>query len=171
MRIIAAVDRNWGLGYENELQFRISADLKRFRQLTTGGIIIYGRKTLQTFPGGKPLKNRINLILSTEIPDMENAVICRNQKEAFSTIRKYFEQGYFSDQIYIIGGASVYEQFLPYCRQAMITYIHDHKAADCYFPDLDKSESWILTEKTDIQKENDLRFEYRVYTNIKPEEL
>ena len=169
MRLIAAVDKNWGLGYKNELQFRISSDLKRFRLYTTDGIVVCGRKTLQTFPGGKPLKNRINLILSSCMKETENAIICKSRDEVFAWLREFIKQGYKSDQINIIGGASVYDQFMPFCDQALITFVYAEKTADCYFPDLDRLDNWILTEKTDIFEDGKTQYEYRTYINLKPE--
>ena len=117
MNVIAAVDENWAIGNRNELLVRIPADHKFFREETTGKVVILGRKTLQTFPGGLPLKNRENLILSGN----ENFKV--KDAEVFNSIEELLERlkDYDTEDVYVIGGESVYRQLLPYCDTAHIT--------------------------------------------------
>ena len=119
MNVIAAVDENWAIGNRNELLVRIPADHKFFREETTGKVVILGRKTLQTFPGGLPLKNRENLILSGN----ENFKV--KDAEVFNSIEELLERlkDYDTEDVYVIGGESVYRQLLPYCDTAHIRRI------------------------------------------------
>lgn len=159
MNVIVAVDENWGIGLADDLQFRIRADLRHFRALTLGKTVILGRKTLQTFPNGQPLKDRQNLILSTrpgyEVPGAEvfaslDALLVRCQQIE-------------SQSIFVIGGASVYEALLPVCDRAYVTKVKATRPADRYFPDLDCLPGWKLVEASAVQSENDLEFQFLVY--------
>lgn len=128
MNVIAAVDENWAIGNRNELLVRIPADHKFFREETTGKVVILGRKTLQTFPGGLPLKNRENLILSGN----ENFKV--KDAEVFNSIEELLERlkDYDTEDVYVIGGESVYRQLLPYCDTAHITKIDRAYEADAF---------------------------------------
>ena len=166
MRLIAAVDKNWGIGNKGDLLFRISSDLKRFKQLTTGGVVICGRKTVQTFPGGKPLKNRINLIMSRQNDlSIEGAAVCNSQEQLFAEIRKLIDQGYTQDQFYVIGGTSVYDLLLEYCDMAIITYVDAIRPADSHLINLDEIADWKLIDSEEPAKEAELTYEYRTYEN------
>src|SRR5690554_4310553 len=124
MNLIAAVDKNWAIGRNDDLLFRIRTDLRRFKELTSGNIVITGRKTVQTFPGGKPLSGRLNIILSRQTDlKIEGALICHDKEELFNELKRLTDADYDKSQIYVIGGASIYEMLLPYCEQALITYI------------------------------------------------
>ena len=141
MNLIVAVDENWGIGNKNELLIRIPADMKMFRQETTGKVVVLGRKTLETFPGGQPLKNRTNIILSTQKDyQVKDAIVV-------SSVEKLMEElkNYNSDDIYIIGGESIYRQMLPYCTTAHVTKIERSYEADAFFPNLDQDENWKIT--------------------------
>jgi dihydrofolate reductase len=103
MNLIAAVDRNWAIGRNDELLFRIRADLRRFKEITKGNIVICGRRTVQTFPGGKPLAGRINLIMSRQTDlEIEDAVMCRDKSELFAELKSLYSEGYDSSQIYML---------------------------------------------------------------------
>ena len=119
MNLIVAVDQNWGIGKDNNLLVSIPADMKMFRQETTGKVVILGRKTLSTFPGGLPLKNRTNIIL-TKNKDfkVKDAIVVNSIEELLEEIKKYP-----AEDVYCIGGDSVYHQLLPYCDVAHITKI------------------------------------------------
>lgn len=170
MRLIAAVDRNWGIGYQDDLQFRIRSDLKRFRQLTVGGIIICGRKTLMSFPAGKPLDQRVNIILSRSTSFVaEDAIICHDMTMAFAKLNELLEQGWRNDQINVIGGADIFDQFLPYCHEALITLVHQEKPADRYLQRIDQMENWVLTQQSPMQSEDAIFYEYRTYRQNRPE--
>lgn len=121
MNLIVAVDSNWAIGSKNELLIRIPNDHKHFREETTGKVVVLGRKTLETFPQGMPLKNRTNIILSKD-PNyqVKDAIVVHSIEELLEELKKYDEEN-----IYIIGGESIYRQMLPYCDVAHVTKI-DH---------------------------------------------
>ena len=129
--------------------------MKRFRTLTSGHTVILGRKTLATFPGGRPLKNRRNLILS------RNPQFQAEGAEVFSSVEELVQQA--DGDAFVIGGASVYEQLLPYCDTAYITKIHAGFPADTYFPDLDKSEEWEVVEESESLEQDGIAYHYVTY--------
>ena len=114
MHAIVAADKNWGIGRNNELLVRIPNDMKNFRRLTEGNVVVMGRKTLESFPGGKPLPNRVNIVLTRqEGYDGKGAVVVHSEEELREELAKYTEE------IFIIGGESIYRMMLPYCEDAM----------------------------------------------------
>lgn len=155
MNIIAAVDANWAIGKDGDQLCYIRADLKRFQALTTGHGVILGRKTLATFPGGKPLKNRENFVLSTQEGfTAEGARVYASLEAALDAA---------PPDSFVIGGESVYRQALPYCDRAYITKIHKAFPADRYFPDLDQSPDWEIETQEGPFQEEGLRFTYVTY--------
>ena len=163
MNVIAAVDENWAIGNRNELLVRIPADHRFFREETTGKVVILGRKTLQTFPGGLPLKNRENLILSGN----ENFKV--KDAEVFNSIEELLERlkDYDTEDVYVIGGESVYRQLLPYCDTAHITKIDRAYEADAFFPNLEEDPEWELTGESDEKTYFDLEFTFCKYERKK----
>ena len=155
MNLIVAVDQNWAIGKDGDQLVYLKEDLKRFRTLTSGHTVILGRKTLATFPGGRPLKNRRNLILS------RNPQFQAEGAEVFSSVEKLVQQA--DGDAFVIGGASVYEQLLPYCDTAYITKIHAAFPADTYFPDLDKSEEWEVIEESESLEQDGIAYHYVTY--------
>ena len=141
MNLIVAVDQNWAIGKDGDQLVYLKEDLKRFRTLTSGHTVILGRKTLATFPGGRPLKNRRNLILS------RNPQFQAEGAEVFSSVEELVKQA--DGDAFVIGGASVYEQLLPYCDTAYVTKIHAGSPADTYFPNLDQSGEWEVSEESE----------------------
>ena len=122
MNIIVAVDRNWAIGCKGNLLVRIPADHKNFRELTTGRVVVLGRKTLETFPQGLPLKNRTNIIMSKDPSyEVRDAIVVHSTDELMKKLKDYD-----TGDIFIIGGDSVYRQLIGYCDTAIVTYI-DHK--------------------------------------------
>lgn len=167
MNCIVNVTENWGIGLENELLVSISADLKRFRQLTTGQTVILGRKTLSTFPGGKPLKNRDNLVLSTNAAlDIPGAVVCHDLDSLLDRCRAIPQEN-----LWVIGGASIYELLLPYCRTAEVTKTFAAPAADRFFPNLDQLPNWRVVKQSEVFEEDGVRFQYVTYENSTPKGL
>ena len=119
MNIIVAVDKNWAIGKDNKLLVSIPADMKMFRQETTGKVVVMGRKTLESFPNGLPLKNRTNIVLTgNKDYNVKDAIIVHTVEELLEEIKKYP-----SEEVYCIGGDSVYKQLLPYCDTAHVTKI------------------------------------------------
>ena len=130
MNIIVAVDKNWAIGKDNKLLVSIPADMKMFRQETTGKVVVMGRKTLESFPNGLPLKNRTNIVLTgNKDYNVKDAIIVHTVEELLEEIKKYP-----SEEVYCIGGDSVYKQLLPYCDTAHVTKIDFAYEADSYFP-------------------------------------
>lgn len=159
MNLIVAVDNNWAIGNKNELLIRIPNDHKHFREETTGKVVVLGRKTLETFPQGLPLKNRTNIILSTK-PDyqVKDAIVVHSVEELLEELKKYADE-----DIYIIGGESVYRQMLPYCNVAHVTKIDHEYEADAYFPNLDEDGEWEITADSDELTYFDIAYQFLKY--------
>lgn len=162
MNLIAAVDENWAIGNRGDLLIRIPADHKNFRQETTGKVVVLGRKTLETFPQGLPLKNRTNIILSAN-PEykVKDATVVHSVEELLSELEKYDTQ-----DVYIVGGESIYRQLLPYCDVAHITKIDHVYDADAYFPNLDEMPQWRITADSDEQTYFDITYHFLKYERI-----
>ncbi len=163
MNGIVAVDNNWAIGCKNSLLVSIPADHKNFRRETTGKVVVLGRKTLETFPQGMPLANRTNIILSTN-PDykVKGAVIVHSKEELLQELEKYP-----TEDIYIIGGESVYRMMLPYCDVVHVTKIDHAYEADAYFPDLDQDEEWEITADSEEQTYFDIPYQFLKYERRK----
>ncbi len=142
MKLVVAVDNEWGIGYKGELLARVRADLKYFQSLTKGNVVILGSKTLSTFPGGRVLKNRENIVLSRN-PDYnpEGAVMARSLDDLLEILK-----GYNTDNVYVIGGSQIYSMLLPYCDTAYVTKFEKSFTKDAFFPNLDASPQWELAE-------------------------
>ena len=163
MNLIVAVDKNWAIGKEDKLLVSIPADMKMFRQETTGKVVILGRKTLATFTGGLPLKNRTNIILTGNRDfRAKDAVIVHSIEELLEEIKKYP-----SEDVYCIGGESVYRQLLPYCDTAHVTKVDFAYEADRYFPNLDEMPEWKITARSEEQTYFDLEYEFVKYERVK----
>ena len=159
MNLIVAVDENWAIGYKNELLIRIPADMKMFRQETTGKVVVLGRKTLETFPNGQPLKNRTNIILSTKKDyQVKDAIVVHSIEELLEELKNYP-----SEDIYIIGGETVYRQMLPYCDVAHVTRIDRKYEADAFFPNLEEEGNWEITAESDEQSYFDTTYTFVKY--------
>ena len=162
MQAIVAVSENWGIGKDNDLLFRISADLKRFKALTAGHTVVMGRKTLQSLPGAKGLPNRRNIVLTGNKDfTAENAEIVHNPAQLI------FVAG---ADAFIIGGETVYRQFLELCDRVYVTKVFASPEADAFFPDLDADPNWEIAEQSEIMEENGLRFQYVDYVPAEAEE-
>lgn len=163
MNIIAAVDSNWAIGYKNQLLVRIPSDQKMFREETTGKVVVLGRKTLETFPNGLPLKNRTNIILSTDLNyHVKDATVVHSVEEMLTELEQYP-----TEDVYIIGGESLYQQLLPYCDVAHITKIDYQYDADAYFPNLDEMKEWKITGDSEEQTYFDLEYRFLRYERMK----
>ncbi|GCA65946.1 dihydrofolate reductase [Mediterraneibacter butyricigenes] len=159
MKLIAAVDKNWAIGYKNQLLVSIPSDMKQFRQKTTGHIVVMGRKTLESFPGGLPLKNRRNIVLtSNRNYQVKDAVIVHSEEELKEELKKYD-----TDEIFVIGGESIYRMLEPLCDEAFITKIDHSYQADAHFPNLDADPSWVLKEESEENTCFDLEYVFARY--------
>lgn len=163
MNAIVAVDNNWAIGCKNRLLVRIPADHKNFRQETTGKVVVLGRKTLETFPQGMPLPNRTNIILSAN-PDykVKDAVVVHNKEELDAELKKYP-----TEDVYVIGGESIYRMMLPECDVVHVTKIDHDYEADVWFPNLDQDEAWEITAKSEEQTYFDLPYYFVKYERKK----
>ena len=158
MNLIVAVDENWAIGKGGDQLVYIRADLKRFKELTTGHPVILGRKTLATFPGGRPLKGRRNLILSaTAGYEVEGA-------EVFADVDGLLAAA--PEDAFVIGGESVYRALLDRCDTAYVTKIQAAFPADRYFPDLDAHPDWEAAEQDEPLEEDGIRFQYVTYRRV-----
>ena len=159
MILIAAVDRNWGIGKDNSLLFHIPADQRFFRETTTGNVVVMGRKTLESFPNGAPLKNRTNIVLSRNTSYHKEGITVFNDTES---LMKELSK-YPADKVFCIGGAEIYKELLPFSDKALITKVDAVYEADAYFPDLDKTEGWEITEMSEEQTCFDLVYHFITY--------
>ena len=159
MKVIAAVDENWAIGRNGDQLIYISEDLKHFKALTTGHPVILGRKTLATFPGGRPLKGRRNLILS------RNPGFAPPEAEVFSSLEELLAAA--PQDAFVIGGASVYQALMDRCDTACITRIEAaFPGADCWFPNLDERPEWKIAEEGPVLEEKGVRFRYVTYERV-----
>lgn len=163
MKTIVCVDNNWAIGCSNDLLYHIPADMKHFKEKTMGNVVVMGLATLLSFPNRKPLKDRVNIVLCDD-PDFqcENTIIVSSLEELFEELARFD-----TDTVYVIGGASVYAQLLPYCDTAYITKVDAESPADKFFPNLDEDENWVIAKESEEFEYNGLSYKYTVYTNIK----
>lgn len=159
MNLIANVDNNWAIGKNNQLLVRIPADMKFFRETTTGKVVVMGRKTLESFPNGQPLKNRTNIVLTHDRSyQVKDAIVVYSIDELKEELKKYA-----SEDIYMIGGESIYRQFVDECEVAHITKVDYAYDADAYFPNLDEKPEWQITQDSEEQTYFDLIYHFYKY--------
>ena len=162
MNLIAAVDRNWAIGKNNQLLVRIPMDQKFFRETTTGKVVVMGRKTLESFPNGLPLKNRTNIVLTRNPKyQVKDAIVVHSMEALREELRKYN-----SEDIYIIGGEQIYNALVDECDVAHITKIEYSYDADAYFPNLDEKPEWKLVADSEEQTYFDLEFFFYRYEKV-----
>ena len=155
MIAIVCVDKNWAIGRDNDLLFHISADLKRFKALTTGGTVVMGKNTLLSLPGGRPLPNRRNLVVSTTLSPREGVEVARSIEEAMALA---------GEDAVLMGGARLYRALLPRCARVLVTQVDAAaEGADTFFPNLDAAPDWAAETVGEWQEENSLRFRYVDY--------
>jgi dihydrofolate reductase len=162
MKLIVAVASDWGIGCEGGLLFNIPDDMAFFRNNTTNKIVVMGRPTLLSFPGGNPLKNRINIILTKDKKfEKEGCIVCNSIAELFEELKKYD-----SDDIFVVGGGKIYNELYPYCKEAYITKVDSIAKADTYLHNFDEDENWKLFFKSEIHVNNGIEFTFNTYKNI-----
>lgn len=162
MNAIVAVDNNWAIGNKGQLLISIPADHKMFRQETLGKVVVLGRKTMDTFPGKQPLPGRTNIILTTD-PEYKagDAIVVHSIDELLETLKSYN-----TEDVYIIGGDSVYKQMLPYVDTVHVTKVERDFEADAFFPNLDKDGDWMITASSDEQFYFDTTYLFMRYERI-----
>ena len=159
MNVIVAVDKNWGIGKDNKLLASIPSDMKFFREETMNKVVVMGRKTLESFPNGLPLKRRTNIVLTKNRNyKVKDAILVHSVEELMEELKKYD-----SEDIYVIGGDSIYRQLLPYCDVAHVTKIDYAYEADSYFPNLDEMSDWTVERTSEELTYFDLEYMFVKY--------
>lgn len=160
MNLSVAVSSNWGIGFENDLLFRIPEDLQRFREFTLGKVIVMGHNTLKSLSGGKPLPRRTNIVLSRQKSlEIPGAITCNSVEALDEILTKYSPE-----EIFICGGEKIYFELINRCKTAYITKVKACPSADTFFPNIDKMSEWRLSEESDEKKHENLSFKFCVYT-------
>lgn len=165
MRAIFHADTDWGIGKNNELMFSLPKDMKFFRETTKGKVVVMGLNTLKSFPDGKPLKNRVNIVLSPADVD-EDVITVHNLQELFAELKKYP-----ADDVFVIGGASVYKLLIPYCTDIFVTKVDASGGADTFVPNLDREEGFRLVFESEPQEDNGYTIRFCTYRNDTPKEV
>lgn len=156
MEAIVAVYSDWGIGCCGTQPIVVSADRKHFRAVTGDGAVIVGRKTLADFPGGRPLKGRVNIVVTRQDIEIENAIVAHSVQEAAKLAEGY-------ERVFVIGGASIYEEMLPYCTRVHATVLDTVPESDVFFPNLDALDGWQCTDPGQWQEEGGTRYRFALY--------
>ncbi len=162
MNLIVAVDNNWGIGKNNDLLYNIKGDMAYFRQQTLNKVVFMGEKTFLSFPNQQPLKNRINIVLSDNPNfDVQGCTVVHSLPELFNELKNYKDE-----DVYLIGGASMYNLLLPYCTRAYITKIDAYKPADRFLTNIDQLKNWIIENESETFTEGGYRYKFVTYKNL-----
>ena len=160
MNAIVAVDKKWGIGKNNDLLFSIPEDMKFFRTTTSGKVVVMGANTLRSFPGGNPLKNRTNIVLSTTIK-RDDCVVVDSLDKLLEEIKKYPK-----DEVYLIGGARLYKTLLPYCDKVLVTKVDADGGAEVFFDNLDEKENFKCVYESETLETNGYKIKFTTYENL-----
>lgn len=161
MKVIVAVDLNWGIGYGGKLLQSIPEDMKFFKEKTIGNVVVMGRETFESLPGKKALKDRVNIVLTrSKSFNGDRLIVCNSIDETLKELQKYE-----NDKIFIIGGETVYKQFLPYCNELYVTKIQKTYEADRFFPNIDIMSNWDLIKESEVKEYNNIRYVFSTYIN------
>ena len=162
MNLIAAVDKNWGIGKNGKLLISIREDMEFFKDKTTGNVVVMGRKTLDSLPGGRPLKDRTNIVLTKNKNfEKEGVIVCRSVEELEEKLKEYDPES-----VFCIGGGAIYKMLLPLCDTAFITKIDYAYDADTYIPNLDEDSEWMVAGESDEMTNFDIAFKFVMYKRI-----
>lgn len=159
MEAVVAVYSDWGIGAQGTQPLVIPADRVRFRELTTGHAVIVGRKTLGDFPGGKPLKNRNNIVITRQNITIEGAEVAHTMEEALELSKAY-------DRCFVIGGASVFREFYPLLTKVHLTEIDAAPFSDSFFPNLAAAEEWHCTEAGEWMEHEGVAYRFTTYERM-----
>ena len=160
MRAIFHADRAWGIGRGNDLMFRLPRDMKFFRETTKGKVVVMGLNTLRSFPEGKPLKNRTNIVLCPEDAG-EGVISVHSLDELLREVKKYP-----AEDVFVIGGASVYRLLIPYCTEVLVTRVDAVGGADTFVPDLDADANFALVAESEPVEDNGYMIRFCTYKNL-----
>lgn len=165
MKAIVCVDKNWGIGSNNDLLYHIPADMKFFKEHTMGNVVVMGLATLLSLPGQKALPGRTNVVLCDDLSwSAPDVTVCHSMPELLETLKQFD-----TESVYVCGGASVYAQLIPYCDTAYVTKVDaGDKAAEKFFPNLDNESSWSLAEESEVMEHKELQFRFTTYKNSNP---
>lgn len=162
MIAILHADREWGIGKNNRLMFKIPADMAFFKKTTTGNVVVMGSNTLKSFPGGRPLKDRLNIVLSPAGEDRDDCVIVRSVGELIMEIKKYEP-----DRVFVVGGQMMYRTLLPYCSKVLVTKVDAVGRADAFFENLDNNPDFVLESESSPVETNGYTVKFCTYKNKK----
>lgn len=162
MRAILHADKNWGIGKSNGLMFKIPADMKFFKETTTGNVVVMGSNTLKSFPGGKPLKDRLNIVLYPDGEERDDCKIVRSVDELFTEIKKYPPE-----RVFVVGGQMMYKTLLEYCTEVLVTKVEAVGEADAFFENLDKNPNFVLAYESEPVETNGYIIRFTTYNNLK----
>lgn len=161
MKLIVAVAKNWAIGYKGNLLFDLPDDMAFFKEKTMGRVVVMGRKTLMSFPEGKPLKNRVNIVLTRdENFKADDCLVVNSYDDLFEELKKYEE-----DDVYLIGGGKIYNDLYPYCSEALITKVDAIENADTFLHNFDDDHDWYLSYASEIHENNGYKFTFNTYKN------
>lgn len=158
MKLIVAVNRNWAIGKGGKLLYSLPEDLKFFKETTLNKIVVMGRKTLQSLPHQQPLKDRHNIIVS------RNNIV-NNDVTVVHSISELLDLDIDFDNVFVIGGASIYEKLLPYCNTVYLTMVYDDTDGDVYFPNISNMPNWVITSNSELKSDKGYTYRFRTYTN------
>lgn len=159
MNLIVAVDKNWGIGKDNNLLVHLKGDMKFFREKTLGKVVVMGRSTLESFPKGEPLKDRINIVITHRDDFIKDGVtVVHNMDELAEEINKYNP-----DDVMVIGGASVYNELMTSCDRLFVTKIDKEFDADTFIKNADELLQFKVYKKSEIQEENGIKYQFVEY--------
>ncbi|MEG2014128.1 MAG: dihydrofolate reductase [Clostridia bacterium] len=160
MKLIVAVDNKWGIGKDNKLLFHLKKDMAFFTETTLHKVVVMGANTFLSLPHGA-LKDRINIVLDDTGTPHEGTFVVKDIEELFDKLTEYE-----NDDIFVIGGASVYTALLPYCNTALVTKVHADGEASIFIPNLDKLPEWDIIEKSEVILDGEYEIEFCHYSNI-----
>ena len=166
MKAIVAVDKNWGIGKKNDLLFSIPEDMKFFREHTLNKVVIMGSNTLKSFPGGKPLKNRTNIVLFPGGEKREDCIIVQSLEELSAKLKEFD-----SEDVFVIGGAMFYKTMLPYCSEVFVTKVDADGGAEVFYENLDKLDNWTCVSQGESIETNGYNIKFTVYKNSNVQEF
>lgn len=159
MKMIVCVSQNYGIGNNGDLLFSLPPDMKLFRETTKGKVVVMGRSTLDSFPGGKALKNRVNVVLTRdESFEREDTYVCNSKEEVLKFVNQYN-----SDDVYVIGGAQIYEMFRNVCDEAIVTKVRKTVPCDTFFFDIDADANWSKEQESDLMEYEGTEFSFCTY--------
>ena len=166
IKAIVHADKEWGIGKNGDMMFSLPKDMKFFRETTTGHVVVMGGNTLRSFPGQKPLKNRTNIVVSRgQVRD--DCIIVPTMSEFKEMIKSHQNEG----DVYVIGGAQIYKELLPYCDEALVTRVDSIGGADTFFPNLDEDENFVCVYESEPMDDNGYTIRFTTYQNKNPLKL